>query len=160
MPISPRQTAKKTVYLFRGLWSPCSQLSAEGVVRKTERTGWCHHGFGPPVLLKLTVEKLPSNLVVGTISVPADYWASWMSHLTRSRTCIKYPFKNKTLESGKLRPRLQFDNAALFLLPWSPRFFLIHERAAKRRTRIAFSRLPHAKKNKWKPVAESGYFYA
>ena len=120
----------KNVYLFRGLWSACSHLFAEGVARETERTRWCHRGFGPSVLLKLTGEKLPRLLSQARLPSRLIIGHHGCQYLTR--TCI--------------------TNAALFLLSWSQRFFLIHEIAAKWRTRVAFSRLSHAKKNKEKPL--------
>lgn len=119
------QTDTQALYLFRGLWSVCSHLFAEGVARETERARRCHHGFGPPVLLKLTLEKLPSNLVVGSISVSADYRASWMSYLIYTRTPLLHFYqktKHRKAES-LIRLRQRFENAALFLLPWSLRFF-------------------------------------
>ena len=97
----------KTVYLFRGLWSACSHLFAEGVARETERNRWCHHGFGPLVLLKLTGEKLPSNVVVGWISVAAEIRVSWMSYLTK--TCITTIWKGSFI-SPTLVPEIFLDS--------------------------------------------------
>ena len=136
MPISPDRRYK-TVYLFRGLWSACSHLFAEGVARETERTRWCHHGFGPPVLLKLTGEKLPSNLVVGWISVATGNRASWMSFLTR--TCIITIWKGSCIS-----PTLVLE---IFLYSWDSR----------KANTSRFLAVSHAKKNK-ENLSDQGIF--
>jgi len=90
---------------------------------------------------------------------------SWISYLTG--TCITYSSKNKTLESGELRPRPYFAGeiwkrsfiSTTLVLDIFLDFFPHHEsreRAAKRRTRVALSRLSHAEKNQDKPLG-SGY---